>query len=136
MQMHHTSVTFEQPVLSDKEREQQTSMIMQLFKHWQLTNSERALILGLSPRTGTSINNYNTGKAYLPQYRDIQDRVGHLFAIHRYLKRAYPYNTELAYRWIKTPNFDFQQHTPLEIIVNEGFAGLLRVRNYLASDLE
>lgn len=126
----------ERPSLSIEERKQETEMIMQLFKHWQLTNAECAILLGLSPNTATSINNYNTGKVALPKYRDIQDRVGHLLAIHRYLKQAYPYNDDLAYRWMKTRNADFQYFTPLQIIDGEGFAGLLRIRQYLESDQE
>lgn len=136
MQLHRSTFPYEQPSLSEKQRKQQTEMIMRLFEHWQLTNRECAILLGLSPKTGTSINKYETGKSSLPKYRDIQDRVNHLLAIHRYLRRAYPYNDELAYRWIKTPNADFQHHSPFEVIANEGFSGLLRIRNYLASNQE
>lgn len=125
-----------QPSLSNEERQQETEMIMQLFKHWQLTSAECAILLGLSPNTGTSIHSYNTGKATLPKYRDTQDRVGHLLAIHRYLKQAYPFNDDLAYRWMKTRNADFKYFTPLQIIDGEGFAGLLRIRQYLESDQE
>ena len=136
MRAHKATLSYEQPPLSEKQRQQQTEMIMRLFEHWQLTNRECATLLGLSTNTGTSINNYKTGNSFLPQYRDIQDRVGHILAIHRYLRRAYPYNDELAYLWIKTPNADFQQHSPIEVIDNEGFSGLFRIRNYLASNQE
>jgi len=126
----------ERAPLSNEERKQETEIIMQLFKLWHLTNAESATLLGLSPNTATSINNYNTGKAALPKNRDTQDRIGHLLAIHRYLKQAYPYNDDLAYRWMKTQNADFQYFTPLQIIDGEGFAGLLRIRQYLESDQE
>lgn len=135
MPIHHDSSN-DAVLLTEEQRQQQTQMIMQLFEHWQLTNAECAILLGLSPNTATSINNYNTGKSSLPKYRDIQDRVGHLFAIHRYLKQAYPFNEDLAYRWIKSPNADFQGFTPLQIINKEGFEGLLRVRYYLESNME
>ncbi len=135
MPRHHDSFS-EAVSLTDEQRQQQTQMMMQLFRHWQLTNAECSILLGLSPNTATSINNYNTGKASLPKCRDIQDRVGHLFAIHRYLKQAYPYNEDLAYSWIKSRNADFRGFTPLQIINKEGFEGLLRIRHYLESNME
>ena len=123
-------VNYEQNSLSEKERAHQTQMIMKLFQFWHLTNKQQAIVLGLSPNTGTSIDNYKKG-GYLPQYRDIQDRVGHLFAIHKYLRRVYPLNKELAYRWMTTPNADFNNQSPFDVICQEGYMGVVRIRNYL-----
>lgn len=136
MQMRRHQDSYDDAIsLTDKQRQQQTQMIMQLFKHWELTNAECAIVLGLSPNTATSIHNYNTGRSFVPTYRDIQDRIGHLFAIHRYLKHAYPHNEDLAYLWIKSPNKDFQGFTPLQIINKDGFEGLLKIRYYLESNM-
>jgi len=121
-----------QPVsLSEKERRTQTQMLMKLFGHWRLTYSQQAILLGLSPKTETSIHRYKNLKAYLPMYRDIQDRIGHLFAIHKYLRRIYPMNKALAYRWITTANEDFNNLSPFNVICKEGYLGLIKVRQYL-----
>jgi hypothetical protein len=121
----------DQPLLTQLERKQQTQMIMQLFKHWQLTAKQQAVALGLSPNTETSIYNYKNGNNFLPLYRDLQDRLGHYFAIHQYLRRAYPFNKELVYRWILTPNADFNLRTPFDVIQQEGYMGLVKIRSYL-----
>ena len=121
-----------QPVLlSEEERHAQTQLIMRLFERWQLTYRQQAILLGLSPMTETSIHRYKNLKAYLPQYRDIQDRTGHLLAIHKYLRRIYSMNKSLAYRWMTTPNEDFNHLSPYAVISKEGYTGLLQVRQYL-----
>jgi len=123
--------TIQPSKLNKTERKQQTQMIMRLFSLWNLTDKEKAIALGLSTGTQTSIHKYKTGKQDLPLMRDIQDRVGHLLAIHKYLKRAYPFDKELAYQWIKTSNSDFNNLPPFNLIFNEGYLGLVKVRNYL-----
>jgi hypothetical protein len=130
----NTAIHYEPLHLSETAREQQTQMVMKLFEHWALTYKQQALLLGLSPNTETSIHRYKNGKQSLPLYRDIQDRVSHLLTIHKYLRRAYPFNKELAYRWISTRNRDFNNETPLDLIFKEGYMGLIRVRDYLASN--
>lgn len=118
--------------LSKTERKQQTALIMKLFERWGITYKQQAIALGLSPNTETSIHNYKTGQHFLPQYRDIQDRISLLLAIHKYLRRVYPENRGLAYRWITTPNKDFDSKTPFEVVRDEGYLGLVKVHQYLA----
>jgi hypothetical protein len=117
--------------LTEVERRQQTQLIMKLFEHWKLTFKQQAILLGTSPNTETSIYNYKNNKSYLSTSRDTQDRVSYLLAIHKYLRRAYPFNKELAYAWINTKNADFNYLSPLEVIANEGFMGLVRIKMYL-----
>jgi len=124
---------YEQAALTEKERTQQTQMIMRLFEHWNLTYKQQAIALGLSPNTETSIHRYKNGKQCLPQFRDIQDRVRHLLAIHKFLRRAYSNDIVLAYRWISTENADFNNQSPFNIICHDGYMGLVRVRKYLES---
>lgn len=122
---------YEPASLTVAERKQQTQMVMKLFEHWKLTYKQQAIVLGLSPNTETSIHRYKNGKQYLPLFRDIQDRVQHLLAIHKYLRRAYPFNNELVYQWISTPNIDYNHQSPLDIICKEGYMGLVKIRQYL-----
>ena len=117
--------------LSISERRHQTEMVMKLFELWKLTYKQQAIALGLSPNTESSIHNYKFGKQHLPQLRDIQDRIRLLLMIHKYLRRAYPYNKELAYRWITTRNIDFNNFSPFEIISRDGYMGLVKINNYL-----
>jgi hypothetical protein len=108
-----------------------TRMIMQLFEHWKLTYEQQAALLSLSTNTHSTIARYKRGAAILSRDRDTQDRIGHLLAIHKYLRSVFPLNKELAYAWPTTANRYFLGKTPIEIIADEGFLGLVRVRRYL-----
>jgi hypothetical protein len=57
--------------------------------------------------------------------------VGHLLGIHLALRLIFPQNRQLAYSWIKTPNRRFDGKTPLEVMLGEGFLGVVMVRRYL-----
>ncbi|OAI49450.1 hypothetical protein AYO45_02480 [Gammaproteobacteria bacterium SCGC AG-212-F23] len=135
--MLHTNnalINNRQSALTEAERKQQTQLIMQLFAHWRLNYKQQAIVLGLSANTETSIYLYKCGKRYLPEYRDIQDRIKHLLTIHKYLRRAYSSNKELAYRWIVTPNTDFNLCSPFDVIDQEGHMGLVKIRHYLEAN--
>lgn len=121
--------------LTDKERASQTKMIMRLFELWKISPAQQAICLGLSPHSRTSISKYRSDKAYLPLYRDIQDRVASLLIIHSTLRKLFPENKELVYTWIKRRNKFFENYTPLEVICRDSYQGLEKVKNYLKGAL-
>ncbi|NCV71541.1 MAG: DUF2384 domain-containing protein, partial [Betaproteobacteria bacterium] len=47
------------------------------------------------------------------------------------LRLLFPQNRDLAYRWMSTRNKAFDNLTPVEVVKEWGFAGLLMVRGYL-----
>jgi hypothetical protein len=108
-----------------------TKMIMRLFEHWGLTYEEQSQLLGMSTRTNTSISNYKKGNRSIRFNRDNYDRVRYLLSIHKSLSTMFPHNKKLAYAWPKTPNKRFNGQTPVELIANDGFIGLVNVHNYL-----
>ena len=59
------------------------------------------------------------------------ERAGHLLGIHKNLRLLFSQNRDLAYGWIKTRNLAFENRSPIEVIREYGFAGLLMVRAYL-----
>ena len=122
---------YHEPILTELERASQTKMIMRLFELWGLTPIQQSLCLGLSTKTRTNIHKYQTGNAFLPLYRDIQDRIKLLLLIHKQLRRLFPRNEEIIYSWICLPNRYFENFSPLDIICRDGLAGLLAVKNYL-----
>jgi hypothetical protein len=117
--------------LSRKERQQQTQLIMKLFELWKLTTKQQAILIGTSPNTETGIYNYKNNKNYLPINRDTQDRIRLLLTIHQHLRKAYPFNKELAYQWMTTRNMDFAHLSPVDVIAEEGIMGLVRIKRYL-----
>ena len=48
-----------------------------------------------------------------------------------HLRLLFPHNRDLAYRWMTTRNKAFDNLTPVEVVKEWGFAGLLMVRAYL-----
>lgn len=120
----------EPQVLASKDRGALAKMILTLFDHWNLTTEDQALLLGLASTNRAALSRYRKGEP-IGASRDQYDRVGHLLAIHKNLRLLFPKNRELAYRWISTRNKAFDNLTPVEVIKEWGFAGLLLVRSYL-----
>lgn len=109
-------------------------MLMQLFEHWQLTTAEQLSALGLSANNRAALTRYRKG-GLLSNNRDQLDRAGHLLGIHKSLRLLFPHNRDLVYAWMKTRNKAFENLTPIEVIGERGFAGLLQVRAYLDNAL-
>ncbi|MCG2582814.1 antitoxin Xre/MbcA/ParS toxin-binding domain-containing protein [Massilia sp. TS11] len=105
-------------------------MVMTLLDHWQLSTEDQASLLGLAPSNRAALARYRKGEP-IGTSRDQFERVGHLLGIHKNLRLLFPHNRELAYRWMSTRNRAFDQRTPVEVVSEWGFAGLLMVRAYL-----
>ena len=132
---NHINHLYKEPLLTEEERSSQTKMIMRLFELWNITPMQQAICLGLSIKTRTNINKYKTGKAHLPIYRDIQERIKYLLIIHKQLRRLFPRNEEIVYSWIRLQNRYFDNLSPLDIICRDGLLGLVAVKQYLDNAL-
>jgi hypothetical protein len=105
-------------------------MLVKLFEHWQLSTEEQLDALGFSTSNRAILSKYRRGEP-ISGSRDTLERAGHLLAIHKNLRLLFPRNRELAYAWIKARNRAFENRTPIEVIREFGFAGLLMVLAYL-----
>jgi hypothetical protein len=105
-------------------------MVMALFDHWKLSTGDQATLLGLASSNRAALSSYRRGKP-IGTSRDQYERVVHLLGIHKALRLLFPQNRELVYCWMTTRNRAFENLTPLEVIRESGFAGLLMVRSYL-----
>ncbi|MBC2770619.1 MbcA/ParS/Xre antitoxin family protein [Pusillimonas minor] len=105
-------------------------MVMSLLDHWKLGTEDQAALLGLAASNRAALARYRKGEA-IGSSRDQYERVGHLLGIHKSLRLLFPHNRDLAYRWMTTRNKAFDNRTPIEVIKDWGFAGLLMVRAYL-----
>jgi Protein of unknown function (DUF2384) len=70
------------------------------------------------------------GGAPLADNRDLPDRAGHLLGIHKSLRLLFPYDRDLAYRWMTQPNGRLAAR-PVDVIIAQAFEGLLALRRYL-----
>jgi len=107
-----------------------SSMLMRLFDHWQLSTEEQLDALGFSTTNRAVLARYRRGEP-IAASRDTLERAGHLLGIHKNTRLLFPHDRELAYAWIKTRNRAFDNRTPIDVIREFGFAGLLMVLAYL-----
>ena len=120
----------EQEVSASQDRGALAKMVMTLIDHWKLSTEDQAALLGIATSNRAALTRYRKG-APVGTSRDQYERVGHLLGIHKNLRLLFPQNRELAYRWMTTRNKAFDNLTPVEIVKEWGFAGLLTVRGYL-----
>ena len=112
------------------DRKAVSSMLMRLFDHWQLSTEEQLDAVGFSPTNRAVLARYRRGEP-IAASRDTLERAGHLLGIHKNTRLLFPHDRELAYAWIKTRNRAFDNRTPIDVIREFGFAGLLMVLAYL-----
>lgn len=103
---------------------------MTLLDHWELNTEDQAALLGIAAGNRAALSRYRKGEP-IGTSRDQYERVGHLLGIHKNLRLLFPRNRNLAYRWMTTRNRAFDNLTPVEVVKEWGFAGLLAVRAYL-----
>jgi hypothetical protein len=117
--------------LNDKgSRQKLSKMVLQLFSHWGLSTADQLELLGLSPNSRAILTRYQKGTA-IPSSRDMLDRIGWLFSIHKSLRLLYPKNDKIRYSWVKRRNKILDNHSPLEIMRQQGLIGIARVSRYL-----
>ena len=120
----------EREVSASHDRSALAKMVMALLDHWKLSTEDQAALLGIAASNRAALSNYRSGKP-VGTSRDQYERVGHLLGIHKSLRLLFPQNRELAYGWMSTRNKAFDNLTPVEVVQEWGFAGLLMVRGYL-----
>jgi hypothetical protein len=120
----------ERPKTASADRGALARMVMALLDHWQLSTEDQAALLGIATTNRAALTRYRKGEA-IGTSRDQYERVGHLLGIHKNLRLLFPQNRELVYRWMSTRNKAFDNLTPVEVIKEWGFAGLLMVHAYL-----
>lgn len=117
-------------IAASQDRGALAKMVMALFDHWDLNTEDQAALLGIAAGNRATLTRYRKGEP-IGTSRDQLERVGHLLGIHKNLRLLFPQNRELAYRWMSTRNKAFDNLTPVEVVKDWGFAGLLMVRAYL-----
>lgn len=105
-------------------------MTMQLMDHWDLPTEDQLALLGLASSNRAALGRYRQGEP-ISQNVDQYARVGHLLGIHKNLRLLFPRNKDYLYSWMKTKNKAFENRTPVEVVKELGFMGLLMVRSYL-----
>jgi hypothetical protein len=114
----------------DQNRGALARMVTRAFEHWKLGTEAQLAMLGLATNNRTALSRYRRG-APLAANRDLLERAGHVLAIHKNLRLIFPQDRDLAYAWMTQRNKAFEGRTPVDVIREWGFAGMLMVRSYL-----
>lgn len=122
--------TMNKTQVADIDRTRVGKMLMNLFGYWKISTGEQLSLLGLPKDNRKAITQYRNGQP-LSKDRDKLERAGMLLGIHKSLRLLFPHNRELAYGWMTQPNRAFKGATPVQLIDEQGMAGLYMVRTYL-----
>jgi hypothetical protein len=125
--MNQAAAAFDQ---TSQNRGALAKMVVRAFEHWKLGTEEQLAMLGLASNNRAALSRYRKGEP-LAANRDLLERVGHVLAIHKNLRLVFPQDRDLAYAWMTQRNRAFDGRTPVEVIREWGFAGMLVVRAYL-----
>lgn len=90
------------------------TMVLRLFDRWQLTITEQAAVLAVSPAT---VRRYRRGQQ--PGRIRTCDRLGVLLQIHACLTMLYPAH-KLRYMWVRRANAAFGGRRPIDVMTTEG----------------
>ena len=106
-----------------------TRSIIAYLDEWQLTPEQMIGVLGLPEKTRSrEIQQYRSqGKAF-PQTEEVMTRIDHISGIADALRTTFPFSQQMRYLWLHKPHRRFRKKRPVEVIINEGIHGLMRVR--------
>jgi len=105
--------------------------IMEMMGQWQLSLDDQHALLAL-PETIRKRHMYKLGKDIpLPDDRDVLERAEHLLGIADALHTYFPNSIQARSRFIRSHSKKFRKRTPLQIMVDDGVSGLVRIRSHL-----
>jgi uncharacterized protein (DUF2384 family) len=115
--------------ITDDEAQAMFRACMNLFRLWQISDADAAVLLDLPPRTFARWKTGATGRIS----RDQKARLSNLMGIHKALRIIFR-EPDRAYSWIKAPNRVFGGRSALDIMLSGELTDLMRVRRYLDAE--
>jgi hypothetical protein len=115
--------------ITDEEARAMFRAALNLFRLWEITDDQAAIILDIPRRTFARWKAGEIGRIG----RDGKARLSNLLGIHKALKLIFREPTR-GYSWIKSANEVFSGHSALDILLHGELTDLMRVRNYLDAE--
>lgn len=108
-----------------------TKVIMSILDSWGLSGEHQISVLDLPAGTRKRALRRYRENTPLPDDDAVYARVEHIVGIADALRTSYPHNPAMGVIWMQQSNDRFQKRSPLQIIVEDGLAGLQEIRTHL-----
>ncbi|HHC73658.1 MAG TPA: DUF2384 domain-containing protein [Thiothrix sp.] len=106
-----------------------TESMINYLDEWKLSPEQIINILGLPESTKSRhLQQYRNMSKALPQTDNTMKRIEHIRGIADALRTTFPFSNQMRYLWLRKPHRRFSRQRPLEVILNDGLDGLVRVR--------
>ena len=116
--------------LTGEDRAELARLVVNLLDDWGVKAADQVNILALPEGTPTRMLRRYRDNTPLPDDPDVLKRVEHLMGIADALRTTFPRNASIGLLWIKQPCRRLRRR-PIELIVEEGLSGLIKVRTHL-----
>ncbi|MGL4637494.1 MAG: MbcA/ParS/Xre antitoxin family protein [Beijerinckiaceae bacterium] len=124
-----TARTFSPAPISDDEAAASFRAIINLFRLWDITDEQAAVLVDMPLRTYRRWKAGEQGRIT----RDGKARLSNILGIHKALRLIFR-EPPRAYDWIKAPNAAFGGASALAIMLGGELTDLMRVRRYLDAE--
>lgn len=102
---------------------------LNLFRLWQVTDEQAAVLVDMPVRT---YRRWKAGEAGR-MGRDLKARLSNLMGIHKALRLVFR-EPERGYGWVKAPNDAFSGRSALDVMLGGDLTDIMRVRRYLDAE--
>jgi len=114
---------------SEADKKALTKGVMQYLDSWRLSANEIMGLLGLAGSVRSRVlAQFRGGVKAFPETSTVWERVDHIVGISDALRTTYPFSETMGLVWLRKPHRRFNQRTPLQVMLEEDLAGLLKVR--------
>jgi hypothetical protein len=108
---------------------------MTILNDWNIPRELQVNLLGMPEGTRPrSLNRYSSAGEPFPNDPDSLRRVSCILSIHKSLHSLFPHSSTMADLWVTTSNSYFNDHTPLDIMIQNGLNGMLNVAHHLSNN--
>jgi hypothetical protein len=118
-------------LIGENDRIELAHVIMALFDAWKVAPEQQVALLGLPASTkARSLTRYRQGTPF-PDDAHLLARVENFLSINSALHTTFPHSQAMARLWITTPNRSFSNHSPLQVMLEQGMEGIRQIRRHL-----
>lgn len=118
--------------LNQEERQMLGPMVMEVLDDWQLNDEACLALLGLPEKTrARELTRYRHGNTPIPDDADVVERTRTIIGIQQALHLIFARNPNMPGFWLANRNNRQFGRAPMEVMLEEGLAGMQRVWGHL-----